>query len=170
MQGKKNLAGMALAVAMLALAGPATAGEIVYWSMWNDSEPSAKEITALAKKYMDAHPDTKVSITFNGRQNQVKVRTALTGGTTIDLVDGELDNLAGGLVSAGQVEPFDALLATPGPDGGEILRPLPASVARRRQARRRRLPDPLRLQSLCLLLQQADVDRRRRLGKHRVEK
>jgi ABC-type glycerol-3-phosphate transport system substrate-binding protein len=117
MQGKKHLAGTTLALALLALAGPASAGEIVYWSMWNDQEPSAKEITALAKAYTDAHPDTKISITFNGRQNQVKVRTALTGGTTIDLVDGELDNLAGGLVAAGQVEPFDALLATPGPDG-----------------------------------------------------
>lgn len=117
MQGKKHLAGTTLALALLALAGPASAGEIVYWSMWNDQEPSAKEITALAKAYTDAHPDTKISITFNGRQNQVKVRTALTGGTTIDLIDGELDNLAGGLVAAGQAEPFDDLLAGAGPDG-----------------------------------------------------
>jgi ABC-type glycerol-3-phosphate transport system substrate-binding protein len=117
MQGKKHLAGGALALALMALAGPASAGEIVYWSMWNDQEPSAKEITALAKAYTAAHPDTKISITFNGRQNQVKVRTALTGGTTIDLIDGELDNLAGGLVAAGQAEPFDDLLAGPGPDG-----------------------------------------------------
>jgi len=117
MQGKKHLAGGTLALALLALAGPASAGEITYWSLWNDQEPSAKEVTALAKKYMDAHPDTKINITFNGRQNQVKVRTALAGGTSIDLVDGELDNLAGGLVAAGQVVPFDDLLASPGPDG-----------------------------------------------------
>ena len=108
---------VALGLAAAVLAGPATAGEIAYWSMWNDQEPSAKEITALAQKYMEAHPDTKITITFNGRQNQVKVRTALSGGTKIDLIDGELDNLAGGIVAAGGTEPLDALLAGPGPDG-----------------------------------------------------
>jgi raffinose/stachyose/melibiose transport system substrate-binding protein len=117
MRRKANLASAALILSTLAAAAPASAGDIVYWSMWNDQEPSAKQITALAQQYMAAHPDTKIHITFNGRQNQVKARTALTGGTTIDLIDGELDNLAGGLVAAGQTEPFDALLASAGPDG-----------------------------------------------------
>ena len=131
---RKHLSASAL-LAVLFLAGRASAGEIVYWSMWNDAEPSAKQITALAEKYMAAHPNTKIKITFNGRQNQVKVRTALTGGTTIDLIDGELDNLAGGLVAAGQVEPFDALLASPGPDGeakfSDLFLPSALEVAKR---------------------------------------
>jgi raffinose/stachyose/melibiose transport system substrate-binding protein len=120
----KHLAIAASGLAMLSIAPSASAGEIVYWSMWNEQEPAAKEIAALAKKYMKSHPDTKITINWNGRQNQVKVRTALNGGTAIDLIDGELDNLAGGLVTAGQAIPFDTLLDTAGPDGEAKFRDL----------------------------------------------
>jgi ABC-type glycerol-3-phosphate transport system substrate-binding protein len=118
------LLGAALGFAMLAIAAPVSAADLVYWSMWNEQEPAAKEIAALTKKYMASHPDTKITIAWNGRQNQVKVRTALNGGTAIDLIDGELDNLAGGLVTAGQAVDLDALLDTAGPDGEAKFRDL----------------------------------------------
>lgn len=123
LQAGTAVGGLAFAV-LLGFAQTVAASEIVYWSMWNEQEPNAKVITELAQKYMESHPGTKIAITWNGRQNQVKVRTALNGGTAIDLIDGELDNLAGGVVAAGDAVPFDSLLDLPGPDGKAHFRDL----------------------------------------------
>jgi len=85
-------------------ATPTTAPEgitLEFWSMWNEPEPQA----AVLKKYaegFEAETGIKVNITFNGRENQTLLRTALGAGTKIDLMDQDGAPLAGGLMKEGQ--------------------------------------------------------------------
>lgn len=91
-----------------------------YWSLWNESEPQAAALKQTMADYTALHPDVTFKVTWNGRQNQTSVRTALSGGTRIDLVDADSDSLNGGLVAEGLVAPFNDVLGTDGPDGGKF--------------------------------------------------
>jgi len=75
--------------------------ELVYWSMWNETEGQALVIQQWIADFEAAHPNITISPVWNGRQNQTLVRTALSGGTTIDLVDQDADQIAGGLMQEG---------------------------------------------------------------------
>ncbi len=93
---KNSIAALPL-LAAATLTVPASAGEVVYWSMWNEAEPQAKALTEIMDAYTAKHPETTFKVVWNGRQNQTKLRQALAAGTPVDLMDQDSDQLAGGL-------------------------------------------------------------------------
>jgi raffinose/stachyose/melibiose transport system substrate-binding protein len=72
--------------------------ELVYWSMWNEPEGQAVAIQGWIDAFEAEHPNINISTVWNGRQNQTLVRTALAGGTVIDFMDQDADQVAGGLM------------------------------------------------------------------------
>lgn len=75
--------------------------ELVFWSMWNEGENQALALQEIFKAFEAANPNITVKATWNGRQNQTTLRTALAGGTKVDLMDQDADQVAGGMVAAG---------------------------------------------------------------------
>jgi raffinose/stachyose/melibiose transport system substrate-binding protein len=96
--------------------------ELVYWSMWNETEGQALVIQAWIEAFEAENPNITISAVWNGRQNQTLVRTALSGGTQIDLVDQDADQIAGGLMLEGLGVSLNDYLDTPDIDTGEPLR------------------------------------------------
>ncbi len=86
--------------------------ELVYWSMWNEGENQAKAIQKTIDTFEAANPNITIKATWNGRQNQVLLRNALASGTKVDFMDQDADQVAGGLVAAGQGYPLNDLLKT----------------------------------------------------------
>src|SRR5690554_6124407 len=74
---------------------------LVYWSMWNETEGQALVIQEWIDSFEAANPNVNIEAVWNGRQNQTLVRTALSGGTQIDFVDQDADQIAGGLMLDG---------------------------------------------------------------------
>jgi ABC-type glycerol-3-phosphate transport system substrate-binding protein len=96
--------------------------ELVYWSMWNETEGQALVIQDWIEAFEAQNPNITISSVWNGRQNQTLVRTALAGGTKIDLVDQDADQIAGGLMLEGLGVSLNDYLDTPDIDTGEPLR------------------------------------------------
>ncbi len=95
--------------------------KLVYWSMWNETEGQALVIQDAIAKFEEQNPSIKIEAVWNGRQNQTLVRTALSGGTVIDLVDQDADQIAGGLMRAGFGLPLNDYVAQPALDHEEPL-------------------------------------------------
>jgi len=92
-----------LATVLLGTAAPAAFAEteLVYWSFWNEGEPQAQVIQGWADAFADQNDDVSIKVIWNGRQNQTTVRNALSGNTTIDIMDADMDALNGGLAKPG---------------------------------------------------------------------
>lgn len=86
--------------------------ELVYWSMWNEGENQAKAITESIAAFEAKNPNIHITVTWNGRQNQTLLRNALASGTKVDLMDQDADQVAGGMVAAGQGYALNDLLET----------------------------------------------------------
>lgn len=84
--------------------------EIVYWSVWTEPEPQAQVIAKWIEKFEAENPNITIKAVWNGRENQTKIRNAMTSGTTIDLMDLDADIVAGGLLMEGFGYPIDDLL------------------------------------------------------------
>lgn len=84
--------------------------KLVYWSMWNETEPQAQVIQSWIEAFEAANPNIDIQATWNGRQNQTLVRTALSAGETIDFVDQDADPISGGLVAEGLALPLNDYL------------------------------------------------------------
>jgi raffinose/stachyose/melibiose transport system substrate-binding protein len=82
---------------------PAAGEEVtlVYWSMWNEPEVIAQTIQKWIDAFEAENPNITIEVVWNGRENQTKARTALAGGTVIDIVDQDADQLAGGMMKEG---------------------------------------------------------------------
>jgi raffinose/stachyose/melibiose transport system substrate-binding protein len=101
--------------ATVAPAAPAASGEkvnLVYWSMWNEGENQAKAITESIAAFEAKNPNIKITVTWNGRQNQTLMRNALASGTKVDFMDQDADQVAGGMVVGGQGYALNDLLET----------------------------------------------------------
>lgn len=96
--------------------------ELVYWSMWNETEGQALVIQKWIEAFEAEHPNITINAVWNGRQNQTLVRTALAGGTVIDIVDQDADQIAGGLMREGFGLPLNDYLEMPDLDTGEPLK------------------------------------------------
>lgn len=94
---------------------------LVYWSMWNETEGQARVIQAAIEKFEAENPGVTIEAVWNGRQNQTLVRTAISGGQTIDLMDQDADQIAGGLMREGFALPLNDLLQQPALDRDEPL-------------------------------------------------
>jgi raffinose/stachyose/melibiose transport system substrate-binding protein len=88
-------------------------GEVVtlaYWSMWNEPEVIAQTIQAWIDDFEAQNPNIRIEPVWNGRENQTKARTALAGGTVIDIVDQDADQIAGGMMVEGLGYPLNEFL------------------------------------------------------------
>ena len=106
---------MVAAMLLSACGGAAGGGQkvnLVYWSMWNKTEPSAIALTDIIGKFQAANPNITITAVWNGRENQTKVRTALGSKTVIDFVDQDASQIAGGLMQEGLLLPLDDMLKT----------------------------------------------------------
>jgi raffinose/stachyose/melibiose transport system substrate-binding protein len=107
------------AIMLMLLVGSISAQEpveLVYWSMWNETEGQAIAIQAWIDAFEAEHPNITINAVWNGRQNQTLVRTALSGGTVIDLVDQDADQIAGGLMQERMGLALNDYLETPALD------------------------------------------------------
>lgn len=114
-----------LAMIMVALGSVAAQGEqieLVYWSMWNETEGQALAIQKWIDAFEAEHPNITIKAVWNGRQNQTLVRTALAGGTVIDIVDQDADQIAGGLMLEGFGLPLNDYLEMPALDADMPLK------------------------------------------------
>ncbi len=123
----QKLVSFALLLVLVAVTlGPVAAQdkpvELVFWSMWNESEGQALVIQQWIDEFEAAHPNVTINAVWNGRQNQTLVRTALAGGTVIDIVDQDADQIAGGLMQEGFGLPLNAYLDMPALDEDVPLR------------------------------------------------
>lgn len=96
--------------------------ELVFWSMWNEGENQALALQEIFKNFEAANPGITVKATWNGRQNQTTLRTALAGGTKVDLMDQDADQVAGGMVAAGMGYDLQELLDAQALDADSPLR------------------------------------------------
>jgi len=105
-----------MVASMLLTACGGTAGakkvNLVFWSMWNKTEPAAAALTDIIAKFQAANPNITITTVWNGRENQTKVRTALGAKTQIDIVDQDASQIAGGLMQEGLLLPIDDMLTT----------------------------------------------------------
>ncbi len=62
-------------------------GDLVLWTMWNDTEPQGEVIQTIADNFMEANPDVNIEIQFCGRDLSKTLKPALEGGETIDIFD-----------------------------------------------------------------------------------
>lgn len=70
-------------------------GSLVYWSMWESTEPQGQAIQAAVDKFV-ADTGTKVDIQFKGRTGiREGLSAAMEAGTTIDMFDEDIDRVNG---------------------------------------------------------------------------
>lgn len=96
---KKKLLSAALCAAMVGtMVAPVTTVQaaddtIVYWSMWESTEPQGQAIQEAVDAYM-AETGVKVDLQFKGRTgNREALQPALDGGTQIDMFDEDIDRV-----------------------------------------------------------------------------
>lgn len=83
-----------LSLSMVTIAASAEGKTIVYWSMWNSTEPQGMVIQKAVDAYVAATGNT-VDLQFKGRNGiREGLEAALEAGTTIDLFDEDIDRVS----------------------------------------------------------------------------
>ncbi len=83
-----------LSLSMVTIAANAEGKTIVYWSMWNSTEPQGMVIQKAVDAYVAATGNT-VDLQFKGRNGiREGLEAALEAGTTIDLFDEDIDRVS----------------------------------------------------------------------------
>jgi raffinose/stachyose/melibiose transport system substrate-binding protein len=68
-------------------------GNLVYWSMWNSTEPQAVALKEAIDDFMAMHPNVKIDINWNGREIRKTLQPALDNGQKIDIWDEDLERV-----------------------------------------------------------------------------
>lgn len=71
-------------------------GELVYWSMWNQTEPQAMVLQEAIDDFMDKNKGVKVEINWNGREIRKTLQPALDNGQVIDIWDEDVERVVKG--------------------------------------------------------------------------
>jgi raffinose/stachyose/melibiose transport system substrate-binding protein len=66
---------------------------LVYWTMWNESEPQG-QVIARAVEAFTKETGVKVELNFNGREIRKTLQPALDAGETVDLFDEDIERVA----------------------------------------------------------------------------
>jgi len=66
---------------------------LVYWSMWNETEPQAMVLKSAIRDFEKLNPGVKVAIQWNGREIRKTLQPALDAGTVIDIWDEDLERI-----------------------------------------------------------------------------
>ena len=67
--------------------GDDLSGKLVYWSMWNDTEPQGEVWQEIKDGFEKEHPNVDIEIQWCGRDNKKILKPALEGGETIDVFE-----------------------------------------------------------------------------------
>lgn len=62
-------------------------GEVVYWSMWNQTEAQGKVLNEAINDFMAKNPNVKVKVEWKGRESAKLLQPALDNGEAIDIYD-----------------------------------------------------------------------------------
>lgn len=62
-------------------------GKLVYWSMWNDTEPQGEVWQEIIDGFMEKHPNVEIEVQWCGRDNKKILKPAMEGGETIDVFE-----------------------------------------------------------------------------------
>ncbi|MBP1754708.1 MAG: transporter substrate-binding protein [Firmicutes bacterium] len=68
-------------------------GEIVYWSMWQETEPQANILKSAIESFEKANPNCKVTVEWTGRTIRDVILPALESGEHIDIFDTDPNNI-----------------------------------------------------------------------------
>jgi raffinose/stachyose/melibiose transport system substrate-binding protein len=85
-------AALSLAGCSKKAAGPDTV-KLVYWSMWNQTEPQAQALEEGIRDFEKQNPNIKVEINWNGREIRKTLQPALDNKQTIDIWDEDLERV-----------------------------------------------------------------------------
>jgi len=66
---------------------------LVYWSMWNETEPQAMVLKKAIADFEDKNAGVNVDIQWNGREIRKTLQPALDAGTKIDIWDEDLERI-----------------------------------------------------------------------------
>lgn len=66
---------------------------LVYWSMWNETEPQAMVLKDAIKDFEKMNPGVKIDVQWNGREIRKTLQPALDAGTKIDIWDEDLERI-----------------------------------------------------------------------------
>ena len=70
-----------------------TKTKIVYWSMWNSTEPQALALQDAIDDFMEKNPTVIVDVNWNGREIRKTLQPALDNGQKIDLWDEDIERV-----------------------------------------------------------------------------
>jgi raffinose/stachyose/melibiose transport system substrate-binding protein len=73
--------------------GDAETVNLVYWSMWNQTEPQAQVLEEGIRDFEKQNPGIKVEINWNGREIRKTLQPALDNRQTIDIWDEDLERV-----------------------------------------------------------------------------
>jgi raffinose/stachyose/melibiose transport system substrate-binding protein len=94
---KKRIVLAAVVLGLLAGCSGAKSGgsgaKLVYWSMWNETEPQGQVITRAAEAFTK-ETGIAVGFNFNGREIRKTLQPALDAGETIDIFDEDIERVA----------------------------------------------------------------------------
>lgn len=69
--------------------GAPLSGTVVYWSMWQETEPQAEIFKAAVERFNTANPDVTVEVEWSGREVKNLVSAAVQAGEQVDLFDSD---------------------------------------------------------------------------------
>jgi raffinose/stachyose/melibiose transport system substrate-binding protein len=95
---KRIILAVVVTAAILGLAGCSRSksdggAKLVYWSMWNETEPQGQVIARAAEAFTK-ETGIAVDINFNGREIRKTLQPALDAGETVDLFDEDIERVA----------------------------------------------------------------------------
>jgi raffinose/stachyose/melibiose transport system substrate-binding protein len=68
-------------------------GEVVYWSMWNETEPQAMVIKDAIADFTKVNPGAKITVQWSGREIRKTLVPALDAGQKIDMWDEDCERI-----------------------------------------------------------------------------
>ncbi|MEG0542375.1 MAG: carbohydrate ABC transporter substrate-binding protein, partial [Angelakisella sp.] len=71
-----------------------TEATLVYWTMWNETEPQGQVLAEAVEAYTKK-TGVKVEVQFNGREIRKTLQPALDNNTAIDLFDEDVERVNG---------------------------------------------------------------------------
>lgn len=90
-----------------------------YWSQLSETEPLAQILAENVKTWNENHPETKVEVSWIGREALTKLRTSLLSGEAPDIISHSDSELLPSVVKEGLGYPLDEALKTPAYNSSE---------------------------------------------------
>lgn len=97
-------------------------GDVVYWSMWNETEPQAEVIKAAINDFEAANPEANVVVQWSGRDIRQIIKAALDAGENIDIFENDPEWLASNLGIDYSLKLDDYFAKTYATTGGEAFK------------------------------------------------